>query len=184
MTPSDPGSSLLLLDDEPAIVAALQRSLRAHWPRAIQPLRLQGFTDAHAALGHLLTHPVDVVVCDYRMPAMDGIDFLRRVRSLQPDAGRVLLTGTPDLDAVLRAVNEAGAERVLLKPWHHQELVAVLVRSRADSRQRRSVAAHADAWRVAQGELDAAEAERRRSAVPEVITIQPSLPILIPKDLP
>jgi response regulator RpfG family c-di-GMP phosphodiesterase len=184
MTSLDTGIQVLLLDDEPAIVAALHRNLRAQWPSAPPLLSVHGFTEPHAALGHLLMHSVDVIVCDYRMPAMDGVEFLRRARALQPHAGRVLLTGSPDLDAVLRAVNEAAAAQVMLKPWPPGELVQVVWRCQAEAMQRRADAARADAWRVAQGELDAQEAQRRLSSLPEVIAVEPSSHAAISENAP
>ena len=99
---------VLLVDDELAVLRAWQR-----------PLRSAGFTvDVLAeasALDSALAADLDAVVSDVRMPGLDGLEVLRRVRARHPDVPVLLATGDGDLESAMRAV-EGGAFRYLLKP--------------------------------------------------------------------
>lgn len=65
---------------------------------------------------------VDVIVCDQRMPKMQGIEALREIRMAHPRAMRILLTGYADLSAVLGSVNEGEVFRYINKPWDNNDL--------------------------------------------------------------
>jgi DNA-binding NtrC family response regulator len=84
------------------------------------------FNDAAAALEYLDANPVHVVVADYLMPGMDGLQFLTRVRERHPESSRIVLTGYADKDAAIRAINEVGLYHFLEKPWRNEELLLVL----------------------------------------------------------
>jgi DNA-binding NtrC family response regulator len=84
------------------------------------------FNDPRAALQHLESHPVDVVVADYLMPGMDGLEFLAEVRRIRPVASRIILTGYADKDAAIRAINEVGLYHFVEKPWRNEELLLIL----------------------------------------------------------
>jgi DNA-binding NtrC family response regulator len=87
---------------------------------------VQLFNDPVAALAHLEQHPAHVVVADYLMPGMDGLQFLSKVRELRPESSRIVLTGYADKDAAIRAINEVGLYHFLEKPWRNEELLLVL----------------------------------------------------------
>jgi response regulator RpfG family c-di-GMP phosphodiesterase len=98
------------VDDEPNILLAMERQLRKQF-------------EIHTALGPVLglqaiaeKGPFVVVVSDLRMPVMDGIEFLTRVRAVSPDTVRVMLTGQADLDAAIAAVNQGNIFQFLTKP--------------------------------------------------------------------
>jgi putative nucleotidyltransferase with HDIG domain len=82
-----------------------------------------------AALAELARQPFDVVVTDLRMPGMDGVALLRRVQELQPEAARILLSGTADTEMVARA--SGVAQRLLAKPCDVRDLTRVVERSSA-----------------------------------------------------
>ena len=75
---------------------------------------------------YLETHPVDLIVSDYMMPGMNGIQLLGHARRLQPEATRVLLTGHADSASAIRAINEVGLFHYLEKPWDNAQLLLVI----------------------------------------------------------
>lgn len=165
--------SIVHIDDEPSILSSLRRALLRVWPASGGTLKLRSFTSAAAALGPLLTEPVDVVICDYRMPEMDGVELLRRVRELQPHTGRILLSGTTDLSFLLHAVNQAAVARVLRKPWVDEELLEAVRHCVALRRLLLENAELADRVRVQRGQLSQQEATLRHfgSLHPEITEI-------------
>ena len=171
MTPTE--VTVVHIDDEPAILAALRRALLRVWPASGGPLKLRSFTLAAAALGTLLTEPVDVVICDYRMPEMDGVELLRRVRELQPHTGRILLSGTTDLSFLLHAVNQAAVARVLRKPWVDEELLEAVRHCMALRQLQLENAQLADQLRVQRGQLSQQDATLRHngSLQPEITEV-------------
>jgi EAL domain-containing protein (putative c-di-GMP-specific phosphodiesterase class I)/CheY-like chemotaxis protein len=113
--------TLLLLDDEPNVVSALKRVLRT------DGYCILGATTPTEAFALLATHPVGVIVCDQRMPVMTGIEFLRNIKKLYPEAIRIILTGYTDLRSVAESVNEGAIYKFLTKPWDDRELRANIV---------------------------------------------------------
>jgi DNA-binding NtrC family response regulator len=110
---------LLLVDDEERILNALSALFR---------YKYQVFTSTNGdrALEILKDYHVHVVVSDQRMPAMTGIEFLRRAKVVSPKTVRILLTGFSDLSAVIDSVNDGEVYRFLNKPWGNQEIQAVI----------------------------------------------------------
>ncbi|MEZ5623064.1 MAG: response regulator [Burkholderiaceae bacterium] len=153
---------IALVDDEPGVLAALHRLLRQGLHDPARPLHIACHTDPRRALAQHAERPLDLIVSDYRMPGIDGVALLARFARSHPDAARLLLTGSPDLDAVLRAVNDAGAARVLLKPWDPAALLATLRDCLRDAAERRRARVLATQALAARGELDPQESERRR----------------------
>ena len=75
---------------------------------------------------HLETNPVDVIVSDYLMPKMNGIQLLAKAKELQPEAARVLLTGHADKQSAIQAINDVGLYQYLEKPWDNSQLLLVI----------------------------------------------------------
>ncbi|MEO8487505.1 MAG: response regulator [Betaproteobacteria bacterium] len=121
-------SRLLLVDDEPNVLSALRRMcMNAAALPALDDPHVTTFTSPADALYYLRSHPVDLVISDYRMPGMDGAAFLSRVKDLQPETARILLSACADMDGIVRAVNEADIFRFVSKPWSDAELKASIV---------------------------------------------------------
>jgi type II secretory ATPase GspE/PulE/Tfp pilus assembly ATPase PilB-like protein/FixJ family two-component response regulator len=108
--------SCLFVDDEPNVLRALQRMFRQE--------NYEILTAAHAkeALAILASRPVAMVVSDFKMPGMNGADFLRQVRASYPDTIRIMLTGQADTTAVMGAINDGAVYRFILKPWNDDDL--------------------------------------------------------------
>lgn len=111
---------ILIVDDEPNILAACRRQLRK-------------FFDLHTAQGALEAQelireqgPYSVVVSDMRMPEMDGIEFLSWVHERSPDSVRMMLTGNADLETATRAVNQGNIFRFLTKPCSLEKLAQAI----------------------------------------------------------
>lgn len=115
---------LLLLDDEPNVLQALQRALRQCFPAG--DLAVETFTDPERALLRCGEQAFDVVVSDYRMPGFNGVDFLRMVKGIQPEAIRVVLSASTEFDTVMKAVNQAEVFRYIPKPWQPEDLTNTL----------------------------------------------------------
>lgn len=108
--------SIIIVDDEINILKSIQRSLReSDW-------ELHIFTAAVEALNYGQENNIDLVISDYRMPHMDGIQFLKEFKKIQPDAFRIILSGQADLDLLLEAINEVEIYRFITKPWIDSEL--------------------------------------------------------------
>ncbi|WP_019586150.1 FAD-dependent oxidoreductase [Deinococcus apachensis] len=114
---------LLTVDDDPQVLRAVERDLRARYREGYRILRASSGAEALAALRELEERgaPVALIVSDHRMPEMDGVEFLRESGKLFPETKRVLLTAYADTDAAIRAINQAGVDRYLLKPWDPPE---------------------------------------------------------------
>ena len=67
-----------------------------------------------------------LVLTDQRMPGPTGLEFLGRVKKIQPDATRVLMTGALDLATVIDAINQGEIYRFIVKPWIREELLATV----------------------------------------------------------
>lgn len=108
--------SVFFVDDDPAILGALRRLLLD------LPYEVRTCDNPVAALEDIKARPPTVVVADFYMPPMNGPAFLHEVRRVAPEAVRMILTGKPDLVAVLAAVEEGAVYRFLLKPWDNDDL--------------------------------------------------------------
>lgn len=111
---------ILFVDDEPAVLQGYQRLLHTDF---------KVITSVGGPVGLLLLQrlgPFAVVVSDMRMPGMDGIEFLLKVKSLAPDTVRMMLTGQSDLETAVNAVNEGNIFRFLCKPSNKETLVKSL----------------------------------------------------------
>lgn len=117
--------NILLLDDEPNVVSSLKRILKK------EPWQITGHTDAETALEEIRSksntdEAFNVVVSDYRMPKMNGIDFLILVKQLSPDTVRIVLSGQADMKAMMDSINRAEIYRFLSKPINPEELIFTL----------------------------------------------------------
>ena len=112
---------VLIVDDEDMVITSIRAFLQLETDFAVH-----GFTEPKRAVEHLQTNPADVIVSDYLMPRMNGVQFLARAKELQPEAARVLLTGHADKQSAIQAINEVGLYQYLEKPWDNAQLLLVL----------------------------------------------------------
>lgn len=115
---------LLLVDDEINVLRALERSLQRSF--GADELEFELCTEPLRALARCRETAFDIVISDYRMPAMDGVELLAAIRQLQPGGMRLMLSASSDFDVILKAVNTAGIARFICKPWSDTEVLDVL----------------------------------------------------------
>jgi two-component system probable response regulator PhcQ len=156
---------ILLVDDEIGVLNALQRLLRLT-PLVVQGAELRYRVDAFVSPAEALRSAAgcayDLVVSDFRMPDMDGVAVLKRMRELQPDCARVILSGYTDLNGLIGAINEARIDRFIAKPWNDFELVSTLSQVLEIRALRMENDALADRARCERGEMTAAQLELKR----------------------
>jgi two-component system, probable response regulator PhcQ len=151
---------LLLLDDEIHVLQALQRTLRHSF--ASEDLKIETFTDPEQALLRSGEVEFDVVVSDYRMPGINGIDFLKMIKGTQPDAIRLVLSASTEFETVMQAINQAEVFRYIPKPWQTEELTATLAAAFARHDQVIEDRRLADLLRPEESALTPQELEARR----------------------
>ena len=117
----DEGSrTVLFVDDEPNVLSALMRSLRR------ENYRILTAGNGETALQLLAENQVGVIICDQRMPGMNGIEFLARARVIHPSVVRIVLSGYSNVDSIAESINRSEIYRFLTKPWDDAELKEVI----------------------------------------------------------
>ncbi|MEV2241767.1 FAD-dependent oxidoreductase [Micromonospora sp. NPDC049891] len=114
---------ILSVDDDPAVSRAVARDIRRRYGDRYRVVRAASGPEALEALREvkLRGDQVALLLADYRMPEMTGIEFLEAAMDLFPAARRVLLTAYADTGAAIDAINLVDLDHYLLKPWHPPE---------------------------------------------------------------
>mgnify|MGYP004539909663 FL=1 len=109
---------IVVVDDEKIVTSAFKTLLK-----------VEGFSDAHffnspkEALAFLTENQPDLVISDFLMPEMNGLEFLSEVKKLYPEVSKILLTGYADKENAIKAINEIGLYRYIEKPWNNDDLI-------------------------------------------------------------
>src|ERR1700741_847795 len=113
----------MTVDDDPGVSRAVARALRRRYGEAYRVVRAESGESALGALRELKLRGglVAVILADYRMPQMNGIEFLEQALDVYPGARRVLLTAYADSNAAIDAINVVDLDHYLLKPWEPPE---------------------------------------------------------------
>jgi thioredoxin reductase (NADPH) len=113
----------MTVDDDPAVSRSVARDLRRRYGKDYRVIRADSGADALDALREIKLRgdAVAAILADYRMPQMDGIQFLEQAMDLFPHARRALLTAYADTDAAIQAINVVDVDHYLLKPWDPPE---------------------------------------------------------------
>jgi len=115
-------ATVLVVDDETRVLDSLEAVLAAEF----HVLRAIG---GEPALEVLRDHEVAVIVTDYRMPGMTGVELLRRSQAVAPDAVRIVLTAYTDVDSLMDAINTGRIYHFIAKPWDPNELLVIVRRA-------------------------------------------------------
>jgi thioredoxin reductase (NADPH) len=115
--------ALVTVDDDPSVSRAVARDLRREYGADHRIIRGESGEQVLDALRELKLRgeQVAVILADYRMPQMNGIEFLEQAMDIFPYARRVLLTAYADTDAAIQAINLVDVDHYLLKPWDPPE---------------------------------------------------------------
>jgi serine phosphatase RsbU (regulator of sigma subunit) len=115
-----PGS-IVIVDDEDIVLRTLTSFLSLETNYDVHT-----FISADKAIAAMKDLRVDLVISDFLMPGMNGLEFLAEVKRLYPDVVRVLLTGYADRENAIRAINEVGLFQYIEKPWDNDQLIFVI----------------------------------------------------------
>jgi thioredoxin reductase (NADPH) len=116
-------TAILTVDDDPGVSRSIARDLRQRYGEQHRIVRAESGAAALDALKEMRLRgdEVAVILADYRMPQMNGIEFLEEAMKTYPAARRVLLTAYADTDAAIEAINVVDLDYYLLKPWDPPE---------------------------------------------------------------
>ena len=129
-------ATIVCVDDDPDVAGSISRALRrAHY-------NTLSTTEPEEALEMVLENDVAVLVLDYGMPNMNGVELAERVRELRPSTVRIMLTGSTDAATMLEGINRAEVYRYLTKPIDVNNLLDVV--AQAVGRYRELVAIEAE----------------------------------------
>ncbi|MBS3817831.1 MAG: response regulator [Candidatus Thermoplasmatota archaeon] len=114
---------ILVVDDETEVLKLLQETLRT--VKTID-CNVTLASNGEYGLKHVKEGDFDIVLSDYQMPQMNGIEFLKEVKKESPDTVRFMITGQGDLKVAKEAINEADIEQYIEKPWDTDELILTI----------------------------------------------------------
>jgi thioredoxin reductase (NADPH) len=114
---------LLTVDDDPSVSRAVARDLRRRYGADYRIMRSESGEEALQAIREVVLRgdQVAAILADYRMPRMNGVDFLEQAMDLVPQARRALVTAYADTNAAIAAINVVDVDHYLLKPWEPPE---------------------------------------------------------------
>lgn len=113
---------VLVVDDEEDILESLTAVLEEFLPEA----KVLSARSALVAQDLMKKTPPDVVVADFRMPGMNGLEFLSEIRDSSNNITRIMMTAYPAIGLVVRAVNEARIQGLYIKPFDAMRMVEAI----------------------------------------------------------
>ncbi len=112
---------IAIVDDEEMVLTSLRSFLLLETEYEVLT-----YNGPEKALEEVRRQPIDLVISDYLMPGMNGIQFLLEVKKIHPFATRILLTGYADKENAIKAINEVGLYQYVEKPWENEDLKLVI----------------------------------------------------------
>jgi len=119
---SSRAQTILLVDDEEDI----RESLKALFETCLEGVNVAVAASGQEGLDALDRGLIDLIITDYKMPGMNGLEFLGRAQKKAPTVPRILVTAFPDLEIAIRAINEANIENFFTKPFEPDQVLAVV----------------------------------------------------------
>lgn len=121
MSDTDKTPVIVVVDDEEMVLTSINSFLSLETSYVVKT-----FLSAKEALAFIEQNEIDLVISDYLMPEMDGMSFLARVRDIQPEVPRIILTGYADKENAIKAINEVGLFQYIEKPWDNDDILIIL----------------------------------------------------------
>ena len=111
-------AKILVVDDETMVTKTLKTLLKLEGYSNVY-----AFNDPKDALDWLKNNTCAVIVSDFIMPDMNGIEFLLKAKEINPDTTQILLTGYADKENAIKAINEVGIFKYIEKPWNNDDII-------------------------------------------------------------
>ena len=109
---------IAIIDDENMVTKTLKTLLKIEGFSNVDT-----FNNPDHALESIKDNPYDLIISDFIMPDMNGIEFLSKAKEIQPDTTQILLTGYADKENAIRAINEVGIFKYIEKPWNNSDII-------------------------------------------------------------
>ena len=109
---------IIVVDDDSIVLSTLKMLLELEGF-----LNTDYFTEPKKALDFLKDNAPDLIISDFLMPDMNGIEFLAAAKNLYPDVSTILLTGYADKENAIKAINTVGIYKYIEKPWDNEDLL-------------------------------------------------------------
>lgn len=114
---------VLIVDDETEVLNLLKNTLQSDKK---MDYKITIATNGEYGLKQARKIDYDIILSDYKMPRMDGIEFLKKVKEESPETIRVMITGEGDLEVAKEAINRADIDQYIEKPWDTDELLLTI----------------------------------------------------------
>jgi len=114
-------AKIMIVDDEEIVTRSIANLIQLE-----TDYHLLTFQSPKEALRAMQSEPIDCIITDFLMPEMDGLAFLKKANSIDPEMPKILLTGYADKENAIRAINEANIFQYLEKPWDNDNLKLVI----------------------------------------------------------
>ena len=115
--------TVLFIDDDEMILNAIKRALRN------ENYNILTVASGDRGLRLLQDQPVSLVVCDYQMPGISGLEVLKDVKTTYPRILTIMLTGQAEVNIAAQAINNCGVYKFILKPWEDADLKITIRRA-------------------------------------------------------
>lgn len=109
---------IIVVDDDETIISAIKTLFYVE-----DFSNAEFFTEPEFALEYIKDNAPDLIISDFCMPKMNGLEFLLKVNELYPEVSKILLTGYADKENAIRAINEVGLYKYIEKPWEKNDLI-------------------------------------------------------------
>ena len=106
---------IVIIDDDEAILHSLERLLKSKYTVAC-------YRDPYAAIDYVKKNPIHLVICDLLMPSVNGLVVLDKIKSINPNISRMLLTGYAEMETSKNAFKDKIVTMITAKPWDNFEL--------------------------------------------------------------
>ena len=117
----DQKKTILLVDDDANILSSISREL------AEEPYELLTATSGQEALEIMAVSDISVLIADFRMPEMDGMELLKITKEKYPTIIRMMISGYANITILLKAINENMIYKFITKPWKDSEELKSIV---------------------------------------------------------